>query len=94
MRSMRVILLAVIQTLDLQRSFLFQGLCNKNIANYKNRKVCPGLVGTGLFHLLENNAFDLSLRYTFTVLKAKLKYDKVYNADCYGIVEVLFGVKF
>ena len=38
--------------------------------------------------------FDLSLRYTFTVLKAKLKYDKVYNADCYGIVEVLFGVKF
>ena len=65
-----------------------------NIANYKNRKVCPGLVGTGLFHLLENNAFDLSLRYTFTVLKAKLKYDKVYNADCYGIAEVLFGVKF
>ena len=61
---------------------------------FNNNKIYPGIIASGSIHIIENIQFDLSLRYTYNLLKINVERDAVYNYYNYMSLHVLFGIKF
>ena len=60
----------------------------------KDSKLAPGVFLTGRIRIIDNDSIDLSLTYTYKLLKYKTVRDVTYKAYYYDYYGVLFGVKF